>query len=72
MEHVQSDYRLDRRLIRGQYEKSFTNTSHRAAVLLNLEPKDTSQLITNFDSGFTPVRDVGRMVTAHTTPTANI
>lgn len=70
MEHVQYDYRLDRRLIRGQYEKSLTDTSHLAAELL--KPQDTSRLITNFDSGFTPVRDVGRMVTAHTTPTANI
>lgn len=65
MEHVQSDYRLDRRPIRGQYEKSPTNTSHLAAELL--KPQDTSQLITDFDSGFTPVRDVGRMITGHRT-----
>lgn len=72
MEHVQSDDRLDidRVRIRGQYEKSFTNTAHLAAELL--KPQDTSQLITDFDNGFTPVRDVGRMITAHTTPTANI
>lgn len=46
----------------GQHEKKATDTSALAAELAR--PTDSMRIISDFDDGLTPLRDVGRMLTA--------
>ena len=53
---------LDQMHVRGQYEKLPTDTAHLAAELS--APQDVAKLTVDFDKGYTPLRDVGKMITA--------
>lgn len=56
---------LEQIRVQGQYESEPTDTAHLAAELL--ASKDVTRLIADFDDGFTPCRDVGKMLVAHRT-----
>jgi len=53
---------IDQMRIRGQYESSPTDTTN-LAYELSIQ-QDVNRLVSDFDNGFTPLRDVGRMFTA--------
>jgi len=55
---------IDQMRIRGQYESSTTDTTNLAYELSIQQDQDVNRLVSDFDKGFTPVRDVGRMLTA--------
>lgn len=53
---------VDQLRVRGQYETVATDTRILAAELSS--PRDLDQLTSDFDNGYTPLRDVGGMLTA--------
>lgn len=65
MERILSSSVVDQVRIRGQYEHLPTDT-HRLAAELSA-PQDVSRLLTDFDNGHTPLRDVSGMLTAQRT-----
>lgn len=56
---------LEQMHVRGQYERLTTDTTRLSAELS--APQDISRLVTDFDNGVTPLRDVGGMFTAQRT-----
>jgi len=60
MDRLQPTSVLDQISVRGQYERSPTNTAHLAGELSAIQ--NLARLTTDFDGGVTPLRDVGRMI----------
>lgn len=56
---------IEQMRVRGQYELSTTDTAHLAYELS--AQQDVDRLVLDFDNGITPLRDVGRMLTAQRT-----
>jgi hypothetical protein len=65
MEHLQPTSVLDQMRVRGRYERFATDTRHLAEALS--APQDVNRLSVDFDRGVTPLRDVGKMITAQRT-----